>query len=94
LVRAIANRNVTPTNVTKRLPGKPAKIPSATSSGEPSSTIDPMMKAATSAIAPRLIGIVVAITNATTRSRIETRWMDMRSSSRQRCRRAFRIAEV
>jgi hypothetical protein len=92
--RAIANRNVTPTSVTNRPPGKPATTPSATSSGGPSSTIDPMMNAATSAIAPRLIGSRVAMTNATTRRRIEIRWMDMGTSSRQRCRRAFRIAEV
>jgi hypothetical protein len=45
-------------------------------------------------MAPRLMGRRVAITNATTRASIETTCIDMRTSSRQRCRRAFRIAEV
>jgi len=37
LARAMANRNVTPTRITNRLPGKPSKIWSAISSGVPSS---------------------------------------------------------
>ncbi|MGX1370284.1 hypothetical protein RKD19_005643 [Streptomyces canus] len=75
LARAIANRYVTPTRTTNRSPGKPAKMPSASRSA----TSSPTAKAAAKARAPMLTERVVAMTNTTTRTRIEMSWGDIRA---------------
>ena len=66
LLDAIANRNVTPTRITNRSPGNPAKM----SSSETPSAV-PTPNAATMPRTPMLMPIVVPITKITIRTRIE-----------------------
>ena len=72
LLLAIANRNVTPTRITNRSPGKPAKM----SSSETPSAV-PTAKAATMPSTPMLIPIVVAIRKTPTSTITETSSLDM-----------------
>ena len=69
---AIANRYVTPTRITNRSPGKPAKM----SSSETPSAV-PTMNAATMPRIPMLIPIVVAIRKTATSTRIEINSLDI-----------------
>ena len=69
---AIANRNVTPTRITNRSPGKPAKM----SSSETPIAV-PTAKAATMPSTPMLIPIVVAIRKTAISTIIEMSSLDM-----------------
>ena len=69
---AIANRYVTPTRITNRSPGKPAKM----SSSETPIAV-PTMNAATMPSTPMLIPVVVAIRKTATSTRIEISSLDM-----------------
>ena len=77
LIVAIPNRNVTPTRITKRSPGKPAKM---SSSGTPSAV--PSANAATMPSTPMLMPIVVATRKTAIRMMIEMSWSDMAPPSR------------
>ena len=72
LFEAMPNSSVTPTRITNRSPGKPAKM---SSSDTPSAV--PRPNAATTPSTPMLIPIVVAMRNTTTRTRIEINSLDM-----------------
>lgn len=79
LARARANRYVTPTRTTKRSPGKPAKMPSASRSA----TSSPTPNAAAKDSAPILTERVVASTKTATSTMIEMSSGDNESSRRQ-----------
>ena len=72
LFEAMPNNSVTPTRMTKRSPGKPAKM---SSSDTPSAV--PRPNAATTPSTPMLIPIVVEIRNTATSTRIEINSLDM-----------------
>ena len=72
LFEAMPNSSVTPTRMTKRSPGKPAKM---SSSDTPSAV--PRPNAATTPSTPMLIPIVVEIRNTATSTRIEINSLDM-----------------
>jgi hypothetical protein len=74
LLDAIPNRNVTPTRITNRSPGKPAKM----SSSETPSAV-PSANAATMPSTPMLIPIVVPMRKMTMRTMIEMSSLDMLS---------------
>jgi hypothetical protein len=69
---AIANRYVTPTRITNRSPGNPAKM----SSSETPIAV-PTMNAATIPSTPMLIPVVVATAKTATSTRIEINSFDM-----------------
>ena len=73
LFEAMPNSSVTPTRITNRSPGKPAKM---SSSDTPSAV--PRPNAATTPSTPMLIPIVVATRNTTTRTMIEINSLDMK----------------
>ena len=74
LFEAMPNSSVTPTRITNRSPGNPAKM---SSSDTPSAV--PRPNAATTPSTPMLIPIVVAMRNTPTSTRIEINSLDMRT---------------
>jgi hypothetical protein len=72
LFEAMPNNSVTPTRMTKRSPGNPAKM---SSSDTPSAV--PRPNAATTPSTPILIPIVAEIRNTATSTRIEINSLDM-----------------
>jgi hypothetical protein len=70
---AIANRYVTPTRITNRSPGNPAKM---SSSATPSAVPSP--KAATIPRTPMLIGSSVATRKMATRTMMDSSSLDIR----------------